>query len=131
MQKSDAYGPIMFELRGDGFLTVTIAEEIPEIEVTQEIAENIVDRSLRLLDGNSHPFLFLYRDLDIKIDAKVSRFIASHAALNKVKKAEAIVTSSLSNRLIVNWFARFFNPPSPVRVFKREEEARKWLSKFL
>lgn len=128
---SSREGPISFTKTGDGFLTIIIDDDLAEIRVTMDLAKAIIDKSLLLLNGESRPFLFLYKDLYVKITNEVSGYIASHPELIKVKKAEAIVTKSLANRLLVNFFSYFFRPPAPVKVFKNEAEARKWLAKFL
>jgi len=131
VEESYSFGPMRFKLLGDGFLTITIDEELEEIEVTKDIAEGIIEMSVHFLKGRQYPFLFLYNDLRVKIDKEVTDLIANHPELLKVKKAEAIVSTSVFNLLVVNFYVYFFKPPTPVRVFRRESAARKWLSKFL
>ena len=131
MDNSSREGPITFTKTDEGFLTISADEDFVEIQITMDLAKKIIDKSLILLEGQPRPFLFLYKNINVKLTNEVSRYIATHAELLKVKKAEAIVTSSLANRLIVNFFAYFFIPLAPVRVFKDEAAAREWLTQFL
>ena len=131
MQDSYTYGPMQFTLHGDGFLTVTIDETLKEFVVTEDIANGIIEMSIHFLKGRRYPFLFLYKDLRVKVDRSVINLIANHPSLLEVKKAEAVVSTSFFGRILVNFYAYFFHPPTPVRVFRTESEARKWLSQFL
>lgn len=44
--------------------------------------------------------------------------------------AEALVVSSLAQRLIVNSYMLFRRLRNPVKVFRKEEDAWKWLASF-
>lgn len=45
--------------------------------------------------------------------------------------ASAIVSNSLSIRLIVNFFNQFYKNLVPFKMFNNEAEARKWLRSFI
>ena len=119
-------GPIMLTKTADGFLTITVHDDLIDIHVTLALEKKIIGQVLTLLKGEARPFLFLYKELNVKMDNEVVGYIASHKDLLKVKKAEAIVTKSLVNRLVVN----FFKPPAPVRVFKSEVKAYHFVVSF-
>lgn len=44
--------------------------------------------------------------------------------------ASAVVSDSLSVRLVINFFNFFYKHKVPLRLFGKEEEALKWLNKF-
>jgi hypothetical protein len=44
--------------------------------------------------------------------------------------ASAVVSDSLSVRLVINFFNFFYKHKVPLRLFRNEEEALKWLRKF-
>jgi len=49
---------------------------------------------------------------------------------NKNAIAKAIVATSISNRIIGNFFVTVNQAPAPTKLFKTEEAALKWLNKM-
>lgn len=62
------------------------------------------------------------------ISPQAEKFVRS-GILNKSRIATAVLTDKFFVRLIVN-FINFARPKSPLKMFKREEEALKWLSSY-
>ena len=66
----------------------------------------------------------------IKVDDKESR---DYTALEmpKLYKAMAVMSASPFGRFIFNVFLRLKKPSIPTRLFTSEEEARKWLERYI
>ncbi|MCB0395695.1 MAG: hypothetical protein KDD36_03520 [Flavobacteriales bacterium] len=120
------------ELTEEGILYITASNpELDHIDVSRQLVDEMAWGFAKLANGIPRPMLF---DLDsryVSINKDVREYIASHPLINRVKKAEAIVTSSLASRLIVNTYLTINTPPRPARMFKDVESAKKWLRKFL
>ena len=58
------------------------------------------------------------------------KYFAEHTKKNQFA-AVAIITSSLAQRLIVNFYINVDRPNVPTKMFGSEEEALKWLRKIL
>jgi hypothetical protein len=54
--------------------------------------------------------------------------VSAHRKKNTI--AEAYVITNLATRIAANFYHLFNRPPIPVKVFKTEAEAVKWLNKF-
>jgi len=54
--------------------------------------------------------------------------VSAHRKKNTV--AEAYVITNLATRIATNFYHIFNRPPIPVKIFKTEREALKWLKKF-
>ena len=54
--------------------------------------------------------------------------VSAHRKKNTI--AEAYVITNLATRIAANFYHLFNRPPIPVKVFKTESEAVKWLKKF-
>jgi hypothetical protein len=51
--------------------------------------------------------------------------------LSAITKAMAVITTSPLSRMIANIFFSFTPPDYPLKMFNSEEEARKWIRKYL
>ncbi len=70
--------------------------------------------------------------IDARVNVSMSkegREYASNAG-NECFIASAVISNSLSVRLIVNLFNIIYKASVPLKMFETEEEARKWLSRF-
>lgn len=56
-----------------------------------------------------------------------ARKISASPAHNRNALAKAILVSTIHQRLIGNFFIKFYRPPVPTRVFDKEESALDWL----
>lgn len=75
------------------------------------------------------PFLVLsdYRFHHLILTSDTIRFAAKDEWLNKNKIAEAVLIKSLPNLLVARFFIQVLKPLTPTKIFKNEENARKWL----
>ncbi len=93
-------------------------EKIKEIyDQSQLLAENA--KVLALIDGSS--------DYDMSDEAK--KYAAGEEAL-KNRVATAIVTNSITNRLMINLYIKFYKPLVPTKMFSDKDAAIKWLKTF-
>ncbi|MBA3971902.1 MAG: hypothetical protein H0X46_07120 [Bacteroidetes bacterium] len=72
--------------------------------------------------------------IDIKGSASLTKEARDFAVANGSKffLASAVISNNLSVRLIVNFFNLFYkSQPVPFKMFDSEENAKKWLRKFL
>lgn len=98
-----------------------------EIDV-QDIRDNIA-ASLILTKGAVHTAVLDAREKDLTITNAAMRYGASKE-VTKQRAATAHVTSSLSGRLVGNFFMKFFKPKINNRMFTDVDEAVKWLRTF-
>ena len=98
-------------------------------EISLEDAQELVALGSELTKG---------RRVGALVDARVHfndtndsrKYFAEHT-LTQQFAAVAIITSSLAQRLIVNFYINFNRPNVPTRMFGNEAEAMKWLRKML
>ncbi len=70
--------------------------------------------------------------IDIRLDGSITHEARNYAAEHGKDFfiASAVISSSLAVRMIVNFFNAFYKHPVPFKMFKEEEEAKKWLRTF-
>lgn len=74
-------------------------------------------------------FLTDMRTHYINLPKNVLEYIASDPYSKKIRLADAIVVKSLPNRLIANFYIRFFKPNEPTKLFNSLDSAEEWLFK--
>ncbi|HEX7413257.1 MAG TPA: STAS/SEC14 domain-containing protein [Bacteroidia bacterium] len=94
------------------------------IELEQHDAKEMIAKAVDLAKGNDYAILF-----DATVSGNISFEAREEFAKSKKRKAVAIVTNSLANKLFGNFFIRFHKPTSASRIFSKEEEqaAIEWL----
>ncbi len=103
---------ILFIMKGDTIIELQDAKEI--YSITMRITAG--RKYASLVDAREHVFL-----------SKEAREWSTQTELHQNLIAQAIVVSSLANRLIANFIVRFNRSQSPMRVFSKVETARIWL----
>lgn len=70
---------------------------------------------------------------DVTNTTESTKAIRDYAAkeLPKFVKAVAMVSNSVLGAMLANLFFKMKNQPYPVKMFKKEEEARQWLKQYL
>lgn len=116
----------VIQLRQDGILHIhiTIPEEL-EIIHTKAIFE----ARNKLTNNTSHPHLYT-GGIYLNPSDEVTKFAASEER-NKLVIADAYVISSLSQRIIANFYLKFKKPIRPTKIFTDEDTAIIWLSSFI
>ena len=88
---------------------------------------NEMGKILREL-SNGKPFAVLLNAMSsFYISPDANKIIAS----KKDRIAAAIVTKSLANRIIGNFFIKFNKPATPTKLFSEETEAMEWLEQLV
>ncbi|MBL4623924.1 MAG: hypothetical protein JKY42_02100 [Flavobacteriales bacterium] len=62
----------------------------------------------------------------IKAPKEVLDVIANHPFSKRTRLADVIVVGALANRLMVNFYIRFFKPKEPTQVFNSIEKAENY-----
>ena len=92
------------------------------IELEQTDAQRMISEATTLAEGNEYAILF-----DANRSGNISFEAREEFAKSKKRKAVAIVTRSLANKLVGNFFINFHKPLSSSRIFNDEETALEWL----
>lgn len=106
---------------------------VPDIDADLDLEEVIACydayKEMGLHEGNK-----VLQIIDIKGNASMNREARDYAAKfgNEFFIASAVISTSMSVRLIVNFFNLFYTfQKVPLKLFDSEENARKWLFKFI
>lgn len=108
----DEEGILWITVKEDAF--VEIADAIENFETSVQLAQ--WKRMLKLVDAR-HTFF-------MSPDAKK---YSAEKETSEFNIARAVIVNSLPNKLMINFFIRFYKPKSPVKVFNDVEVALKWL----
>ena len=92
------------------------------IELDQNDAKEAIAEAVRLADGKYYTVL-----LDANVAGDISHEARDEFAKSKYRLAVAIVTTSLANKLLGNFFIKFHKPMSSSRIFSDEPSAIEWL----
>ena len=111
----------------DGILFVTFKEGL---EMTLEIAKEIVEARVNFCGGKSYPGLA--NDMGLVSMDKYSRdYLSSDEGIKGVSAA-ALLTDSVFNTFIANFFLQInvIKPKVPTRIFTDKFKALKWLEQY-
>ena len=64
---------------------------------------------------------------------EAQQFLSKEASIvkqNKIK-GSAVVIDNLPNRLLIKFFAKFFKPKFPMKVFSNQEDGLEWLESLM
>lgn len=110
-------GDIYFYRIRDG-AEISLEEAKEMVEIGSELTKDI--RVGALVDARAH-----FTDTN-----EARQYFAENTQKNQFA-AVAVITSSLAQRLIINFYINFNRPNVPTKMFGDEEEAMKWLRKIL
>lgn len=102
-----------------------------EVDMTPEDARLHIDTVVKLCGKEKRPFLIDTREAKGSYSIGAMRKLAKDPAIVKVRKAQAIIIDSLSNRILANFYIKFHKPANPIKMFADEKEAIQWLKQFL
>ncbi|PHR47054.1 MAG: hypothetical protein COA32_09020 [Fluviicola sp.] len=106
----------------DNFLSLEIHEnEIIEIDDIHLIYQGYDE-----LVGNSEYVVAVYANLFSSISAKAQKIAATQYASEKRKRV-ALITDNVAHVMIVRFFITWNKPKTPIKIFKSEEKAFRWL----
>ena len=98
--------------------TITIFHLKENLETIKKIGEGKAYCNLIIMKNFTH------------CDAEARKFAASEEN-NIYTIADAFVTESEALRIVGNFYIRFDKPTRPTKLFKKEDDALKWLRTFL
>ena len=113
------------ELLNDGILRVDFGEGA-RITVA---GMHHANQEHRALSGTPRPVLVSGKDL-VSVSEDAMGF-CSDAEITEVTSAMALIVHSLLARHLGNLFLNYYKPPYPVKLFSDEQQARRWLSRYL
>lgn len=96
---------------------IDIEEAIENFETAKKLAGGV--RRLKLVDARAY----------FSMTSSARDFAASKET-SEYNIARAVITNSLANRLLINFFIHFHKPQSPLKMFVSEAEALSWLREF-
>lgn len=97
--------------------------------------EHVIEMDEHFMEMTEKKPVYIITDLQgrfFSITNEAQKYIATDAYSIKLSllKACAVVLDNLPNRLIAKFFQKFFKPDYPMKIFKNETEARKWLNEL-
>lgn len=101
-----------------------------QVDMTPEDALKHIDAAVKLCRGKKRPFLVDVSHAQGTYSIEAMKKLAKDPGIVAIRAAQAIIVTSLPNRLLVNFYIRFQKPKNPVKVFGSEKEAVEWLKKF-
>ena len=107
------------QLLEPGIIKLTVVDGI---ELEQKDAKEMITEALEMADGNEYTILF-----DATKSGSISFEAREEFARSKKRLAVAIVTNSLANKLLGNFFINFHKPSSSSKIFSDEQIAIVWL----
>lgn len=97
-----------------------------DADLDVEHIDEMIDQ--RRIMQNGEPLLVLADIRKLWLASKKARERAAQKDMTDLNVAMAIVTGSLTSRMLANFFIKFNRPSSPTRMFSSTEEALVWLS---
>lgn len=95
--------------------------------INKEDALSLVNSRYEFADSKN--ILALIDIKNLETVSKEAREIFSEKKASTGIKAAAIVADNPLNKLLANFYLNFNKPPVPIKIFTKQEEARKWLEK--
>lgn len=113
------------ELRADGIVRIIMKDNV-EVDIIE--SRKIFD-IVSSFATKKELLVLVVGSKEATITKEAREFAGSDEA-SSVTIAEAIVTTSLSQKLIVNFLLNFFRPKREMKLFSNEHEALIWLYEF-
>lgn len=120
MKRSLSNDVIALEINGD-FLTGRYLVN----EIDLEAAKSAIELRLKLLNGEEKLLLLDSSNLT-RIQADARKYLSLPIAYEGIRAAAFLIKSPIG-AVLGNFYLRFGNFPIPTRLFRSEDEARKWL----
>lgn len=92
------------------------------IDIELKDAQEMIHAASQLANGKTYVTLF-----DASKTGTISKEARDAFAVSPKRIAAAILTDSLANKLVGNFFIKSHKPLYPTRIFSNEKEALKWL----
>ncbi len=112
------------ELRKDGIMELYIK---PTTLLTAQKSEQLKEATIQLGGGQKFPFLIFLGE-NCSTDDTVLPFARNPD--NKYSTVEAIVLTSVIQKILGNLYHRFMKPVVPSKLFTNKEDAEYWLKNW-
>jgi hypothetical protein len=112
-------------LRSDGLMQLDVN---PGVQATLSQIKEAIEAIGKAGGGKSYPLLVL-AGKDASVDTESMEFMSKENA-DPYSIAEAYLVSSISQKLLGNFYLSFNKPFKPTRIFTSLPEAVKWLHMF-
>jgi hypothetical protein len=112
-------------LRSDGIIQIVVD---PGTRVILENVKLQIAAIGKIGGGKKYPILII-SGKDTSMETDVMSFTAQ-AGSNPYALAEAYLITSITHKLLANFYLNINKPARPTRTFTAEEEALKWLNTF-
>lgn len=115
----------LIELRSDGIVKVLFKENMV---LDIPLQEKLYGLYNTICEGKKYGFIF--QAMDNVTITKEARDNAIKLEKTSSSHATAAIASSLPYRLVANFYLKFNKPKIPFKIFRKEEDAVKWLHTF-
>ncbi|HXC05914.1 MAG TPA: hypothetical protein VNZ86_14225 [Bacteroidia bacterium] len=112
-------------MRSDGLLQITVQ---PGTNTTVADIKEVVIAVGKVSKGLRYPLLII-AGKDATLDTEAMTYMAK-GDTDPYSVAEAYLISSISQKLLGNFYLSFNKPVKPTRIFTDKAEAEKWLSGY-
>lgn len=113
-------------LREDGILELHASND--HVYTIKDVIEN-VEAFGQLTSNQKAPVLIIGGSFST-LDKETRSFMATEESL-KYSAAEAFFITSLSQKILINFYIKFDKPLVPTKVFTNKDKANEWLKGFL
>ena len=108
---------------------IMILRLIEDSEIDLKEAVETFEATLKLAEGRKYAMM-----IDATVSVQVSSAAREYSAKKERQKnliAQAIVVTSLANKIIGNFIIKVNKPYAPTRLFSNEEDALAWLREMI
>ncbi len=96
------------------------------LDVAQELTQEIID-----FYPNGYCVMAYADDVMINISAEAREYFAKAPEILERRKAQALITQNLGQRLLAKFYVNFYTHPCPTKTFSNKKDAFIWISRFL
>lgn len=112
----------VIKLRSDNVLQFNT---IKNVEYSKDEAAIVIKNIIEVTNGKQYLLLVVADDTS-NVTVEGMRLLSSPPAMSYAT-AKAYVINSIPQKLMANFYLRFLKPEKPVKFFRSQTEAEKWL----
>ncbi len=112
----------IIKLRSDNILQFNT---IKNVEYSKDEAASVIKSILDVAKGKQYYILVIAHDTS-NVTVEGMRLLSSAQAMSYAI-AKAYVINSIPHKMMANFYLKFLKPEKPVRFFRSQAEAEKWL----
>lgn len=100
-------------------------------EISLPDGQEAIAAIVRAANGNQRPLLADFMGVNVRKVERAARMNESYPALPAAVSAIAVITTSPTVRILMNFTVLFYPGESSLRLFNTHAEAIEWLKEFL